>query len=183
MNDILFTVIIPTYNRADLILETLQTVWDQSYTNYEIIVIDDCSKDNTAEVLAPFEASGKLKYVKLEKNSERSYARNLGFELAKGDYVTLLDSDDFMNKDCLKDSAEYIKTHPERNDIFQNLYEFVNGKRELVYSPTFPKLDNQYKALSNGNFISCQGIFLSKNVFKKFRFTLDPIMITSEDYE
>jgi glycosyltransferase involved in cell wall biosynthesis len=180
--EILFSIIIPTYNRADLIMETLQTVFDQTYAHYEAIVVDNCSTDNTEEILKPFVTKRKIRYIRHDKNYERSKSRNTGMCAAKGDFLTFLDSDDFMYKDCLKDAADFIYKNPEIK-FFQNLYELVNNNKERIYSYKFPSLNNQYKALANGNFVSCIGGFLHRDIYKEIHFMEDMKMIGSEDYD
>lgn len=177
-----FTVVIPTYNRSHLILPTLETVFNQTYRNFEIIVVDNCSTDNTVAVLQPFIEANKLILIQHDKNYERSKSRNTGMIHAKGDYVTFLDSDDFMYQNNLQDAANFVQNNPSIK-IFQNLYELVDKEGKRIYSYTFPKLDNQYKALCNGNFMSCIGGFIHKEIYQNFRFDTDPRLIGSEDYE
>src|SRR5689334_10616275 len=159
MDNITFSIIIPTYNRADLIMETLETVFNQSYKNYEILVVDNCSTDSTEQLLQPLVVQGKLRYIRHEKNYERARSRNTGLRNAKGDFVTFLDSDDFLYPACLQDAAAFIQQHPDIK-FFQVLYELVNNQREKIYSYYFPSLRNQYKAIASGNFISCIGGFI-----------------------
>jgi glycosyltransferase involved in cell wall biosynthesis len=87
-----FSIVIPTYNRAHLIGKTIQSVIDQGFTDWELLVIDDGSADNTEEVVKWFNDI-RIKYV-WQKNQERSVARNNGVELAAGEYICFLDSDD-----------------------------------------------------------------------------------------
>jgi glycosyltransferase involved in cell wall biosynthesis len=181
-NSLLFTIVIPTYNRGTLILDTLETVLGQSYRNFEIIVVDNYSTDNTDEVLKPFVDKGLIRYIKHDKNYERAKSRNTGMQNAKGDFLTLLDSDDFMYVDCLKDAAEYVLNHPDIK-VFQNKYELVNEKREKIYSYGFPSLENQYKALCSGNFMACIGGFLHREVYTKIQFDTTRELTGSEDYE
>jgi glycosyltransferase involved in cell wall biosynthesis len=180
--DILFSIVIPTYNRADLIMETLESVYCQSYKNYEVIVVDNCSTDHTETLLAPLVKEGKLTYIRHDRNYERSKSRNTGMRNASGDYLTFLDSDDFMYPNCLQDAANYIKQKPDIK-FFQNLYELVDNQRQKIYSYHFPSLENQYKALATGNFISCIGGFLHKEVYQSIAFMEDAKMIGSEDYD
>src|SRR6266498_1233881 len=142
---ILFSIVIPTYNRADLITETIRSVLEQTYRNFEIIVVDNCSADNTAEVLQPFVDADQVRFLRNEKNYERAYSRNRGIANAKGDFLSLLDSDDFMYPTCLQDAYEFICNHPGIK-VFQNLSELVNDKKEKISKISFPKLKNQYKA-------------------------------------
>ena len=94
------SVIIPAYNRADLIEETLDSVFAQTYRDYEIIVVDDGSTDDTRAVLAPLAAAGKLRYT-YQENAGLPAARNTGIRMAAGQYVAFLDSDDLFTPDKL----------------------------------------------------------------------------------
>ena len=182
MSNILFSIVIPTYNRADLILETIDSVLTQTYPHYEILVIDNCSTDNTEEVLESLIQQQKIRYIRNEKNYERAYSRNVGLKNATGDFLTLLDSDDFMYKDSLQDAVDFIQQNPAIK-VFHNKYEVVNNNRESIYKMPYTKLDNQYKALCSGNFLSAIGGFIHKEVYSQFSFNLDPKMIGAEDYE
>jgi glycosyltransferase involved in cell wall biosynthesis len=182
MLPIRFSVVIPTYNRATLILETLESVFLQRYRNFEIIVVDNHSSDNTEEVLSPLVQTGRIRYIRHDQNYERSKSRNTGLQHATGDYVTFLDSDDFLYPDCLQDAAAYATAHPDIK-VFHNKYELVNDRREVVYRFRFPSLNNQYKALATGNFLSCIGGFIHRDIYSNIRFNEDPRMIGSEDYE
>lgn len=182
MTDPKFSIIIPTYNRSDLIMETLETVFAQSYRNYEVIVVDNCSTDNTAEILRPLSESGKIRYIIHDRNYERSKSRNTGMQNATGDFVTFLDSDDFIYPNFLQDAADFHKRNPEIK-FFQSLYELVNNNKERIYSYKFPSLKNQYLALASGNFISCIAGFLHRELYQQFRFDENPAIIGTEDYE
>src|SRR5262245_32601052 len=107
--DIFFTIVIPTYNRAQLIDATIQSVLQQTYRNYEVIVVDDGSTDNTEEVVKKYLAPNFI-YYKLE-HGERSAARNFGTSKAKGDYINWFDSDDIMLPNHLEELNKAIKQH------------------------------------------------------------------------
>lgn len=89
------SVIIPTYNRASFIRETLESVLAQTYQNLDIIVVDDGSTDNTATVLADFK--NQIRFFQLDQNRGGPHARNLGFRESVGDYIQFLDSDDLLD--------------------------------------------------------------------------------------
>lgn len=96
------SVIIPLYNGEKFIRKTIQSVLNQTYKDVEIVVADDCSTDNSKEVI--FNEFGdligkKIIYVRNQKNMERSYTRNRGFEVSKGEYVFFLDQDDEWEED------------------------------------------------------------------------------------
>ena len=107
------SVIIPTYNRASLLKEAIQSVLDQTYTDYEIIVVDDGSNDNTDEVVSKLnQSSGKVRYY-YQVNSGRSAARNYGISLAKGEYVAFLDADDKFLPDKLYTEVRALEDNPD----------------------------------------------------------------------
>ena len=87
------SVIIPTYNRANLIGRSIQSVLGQTYRDFEVIIIDDNSTDNTGEVVRSFR-DPRIIYIKLSSNSGVSAARNQGIQMAKGTYIAFQDSDD-----------------------------------------------------------------------------------------
>lgn len=87
------SIIIPTYNRAHLIGRAIQSVLDQTYQDYEIIIIDDGSQDNTKEIIAGI-VDNRMRYIALETNQGVAHARNVGIQEARYDYIAFLDSDD-----------------------------------------------------------------------------------------
>lgn len=177
-----FTIVIPTYNREDLILETLESVFQQTYKNFEIIVVDNCSTDRTIEVLQPLVEQGKIQLIQNAQNLERSRARNVGIKAAKGDYLTLLDSDDFMYPSNLQDAADFIKANKHSN-FFHNYYELVDANLKPLHQYRYPSEGKQLKRLAMGNFISCIGVFMSREVFTNYQFNEDEDILGSEDWE
>ena len=92
------SVIIPSYNRGNLIGDSIKSVLNQTYKNLEVIVVDDGSTDNTKEEIDKIEDE-RVKYIKLIKNGGGSNARNIGIQNAIGKYISFQDSDDFYYKD------------------------------------------------------------------------------------
>ena len=89
----LVSIIMPSYNTAPYIRETIQSVLDQTYQNWELIIVDDCSTDNTDEVVASIKDK-RIRYLKNEKNSGAAVSRNRSLSEAKGRWIAFLDSDD-----------------------------------------------------------------------------------------
>jgi glycosyltransferase involved in cell wall biosynthesis len=177
-----FSVVIPTYNRAPLIDATLASVFSQTYPHYEVIVVDDCSTDNTDEVIAPYVKAGKVRYIKNERNSERAHSRNVGLEAAVGDFATLLDSDDFMYPSNLADAAAFARANPELR-CFHNLYEFVDSDRKPLRHFRLTPLQNQIKAIAMGNFMACVGDFMHRDIYKNYKFDTYLPLSGSEDWD
>jgi glycosyltransferase involved in cell wall biosynthesis len=177
-----FSVVIPTYNRAAFIKPTLQSFLSQTYPNIEIIVVDNCSTDNTDQVLDSFIRAGLIKFIKHEQNFERARSRNTGMKAARGDFLTLLDSDDYMYPNNLADAAKYARTHPDIK-CFHNLFEFVNSGGKVLRRYPMPSLRNQRKAIAGGNFMSCIGDFIHREIYQRYEFDTTPELIGAEDWE
>ena len=99
-NQLLFSIIIPTYNRASILGKTIQSVIDQRYGNWELIIVDDASTDNTKELVETFKDK-RIRYYQKE-HGERSEARNFGFKNAFGTYICFVDSDDLLLEEHLE---------------------------------------------------------------------------------
>jgi len=97
-----FTVIIPVYNRAGTIARAIESVQQQQFSSWELIIVDDGSVDNTLEVVAPYLSDERINYIDQE-NKERSAARNKGIENATGEYICFLDSDDVYYPNHLRE--------------------------------------------------------------------------------
>jgi glycosyltransferase involved in cell wall biosynthesis len=110
------SVIIPTYNRCKFVQEAIDSVLAQTYTNFELIVVDDGSTDGTGEVIQS-KYQGKLIYI-WQKNQGRSKARNLGISISTGKYLAFLDSDDKWHPEKLMNQ---VKSLEER--LFQRLVD------------------------------------------------------------
>lgn len=101
----LVSIIIPGYNRAEYIAETIESVLAQTYRNIEIIVVDDGSTDNTKEIVAEY--LPKVQYI-WQENSERGASRNHGLRLAKGEFISFLDSDDLWLPNKIEEDLEFL---------------------------------------------------------------------------
>jgi len=99
------SIIIPSYNREKLIIKALNSIFAQTYQDFEILIIDDASTDNTKEVIDQLN-NNKVKYFRLEKNSGQCIARNYGIKRATGKYIAFLDSDDEWLPDKLSSQLE-----------------------------------------------------------------------------
>jgi glycosyltransferase involved in cell wall biosynthesis len=176
-----FSIVIPTYNRADLLPRTLETVFAQRYPHWEVIVVDNCSTDNTEAVLAPLVQAGRIRYIRHDRNYERARSRNTGMEQAGGDYLTFLDSDDLMYPGNLADAAAYLAQHPGTK-LFHNLYELVDASGQRLHRYKFPSLRDPRRAIMEGNFLSCIGGFLHRDLYRRYRFDTDPALTGSEDW-
>lgn len=155
MDTISFSVVIPTYNRALLISKTIESVLSQTYSDFEIVIVDDGSTDNTSEVIhRKFSNEKKVRYFKKE-NEERGKARNFGLKKSIGDYVVFFDSDDKMLSNYLSDLATTAK---EGNANFiAAKYIIVNqqGQKVADGNSKYPPGTYGYLDFLKGNFLAC----------------------------
>lgn len=110
MIDGLVSVIMPSWNTSNFIAESIQSVIDQTYENWELIIVDDCSTDNTDEVVAKF-TDKRIRYFKNEKNSGAALSRNRALREARGEWIAFLDSDDLWNPDKLEHQINFMNKH------------------------------------------------------------------------
>src|SRR5262245_14815065 len=117
-----FSIIVPSYNRAAVISRTIDSVLKQDFKDFELIIVNDGGADNTAEVVSKFQDQ-RVKYFE-KANEERGAARNYGIKKASGEYLTFLDSDDFLRPNHLTVAFDYLKKTPDAN-IFSLGYDVV----------------------------------------------------------
>lgn len=107
--DDLVSIVMPSYNTAKYIAETVQSVLAQTYQNWELIIVDDCSTDDTNEVVKPFLRDSRIRYLKNEKNSGAAVSRNRALREAKGKWIAFLDSDDLWMPEKLEKQIAFMK--------------------------------------------------------------------------
>ena len=136
----LISVIIPTFNAANTIKRCVDSVLKQTYNKIEIICCDDCSTDNTVEILNEY-SSPSFKVLVNEKNMRAAFSRNRCIEIAKGDYIAQIDDDDYCAPERIEKQLEFLIEHKEYDFVGSGIYYFdengVWGKslREVGYQP------------------------------------------------
>lgn len=177
--DPFFTVVIPTYNRADFILKSIDSVLKQNFQDFEIIVVDDGSTDNTEEVVRSVN-SDKVTYHK-KKNEERAVARNTGTQLGKGKYVNFFDSDDLLYPNHLEEASKVIQKY-NNPEFFHLGYDVKYPDGTLLYKTDNLEGDLNDK-LIKGNFLSCNGVFVRRDIALQYPFNPDRDLSATEDFE
>ena len=119
-----FSIIIPVYNIEQYIKECLDSVFNQSFQNFEVIVVNDGTKDNSMDIVKNY----NVKIIN-QKNKGLSSARNHGVQLAKGKYILFLDSDDYLEKDTLKEIHKSLKNNP---DIVRFQIQEINENHKIT---------------------------------------------------
>lgn len=162
------SVIIPTYNRAHLIGRAIQSVLNQTYREFEIIVVDDGSTDNTEEVVKSFNDE-RLRYTRHEQNKGAAAARNTGIKIAGGDYIAFQDSDDEWLPGKLEKQIKVFENASSKvGVVYTGILRIQGDKR--VYSPG-PKITQKegdiHNALLAGSFIGTQLALVKRECFDK----------------
>jgi glycosyltransferase involved in cell wall biosynthesis len=179
MSSPFFSIVIPAYNRAHLIPATIRSILRQSYTNYEIIVVDDGSTDDTEKALKPF-LKENIYYFKKE-NAERAAARNFGTAKAKGDYINWFDSDDIMLPNHLQEAASLIEQH-NSPEIFALSFAIVTASFVTIRNVILPYPScNEY--LYKENILACNPVFVKRDIALRFPFNENRMLSASEDYD
>lgn len=130
MQDELVSIIVPVYNTEKFLKDTINTVESQTYTKWELIFVDDCSKDGSVSIIEKAKETDKrIKLIKLKQNSGAAVARNTGIENANGKYIAFLDADDLWEKEKLAKQVKFMQTY--NYEFTFTGYEFVNedGKK------------------------------------------------------
>jgi len=105
----LVSIIMPSYNTGQFIRDTIESVLKQTYSKWELIIVDDCSTDHTDEVIKPYLQDERIKYLKNEKNSGAAVSRNYALREAKGKWIAFLDSDDLWEPDKLQKQISFME--------------------------------------------------------------------------
>jgi glycosyltransferase involved in cell wall biosynthesis len=179
----LVSVVIPTYNHANYLGRALQSVFDQSYTNWEAIVIDNHSTDKTDEVMASI-ADQRIIYLKIHNNGVIAASRNLGIRTAKAEWIAFLDSDDWWTADKLQVCFDSIN---DKVDLIYHDLEIVTDKhrpfsRKIIKSRQV-RTPVLIDLLLKGNAIVNSSVVVRKSVLQQIGGINESMeMIASEDY-
>lgn len=145
----LVSIIMPAYNAENLIEDSINSILSQTYRNFELIVIDDCSKDQTVRIVEQFILKdSRIKIIKNIKNKGVAETRNVGLDQAKGEYVAFLDSDDKWDNNKLEKQLKILKESNDVDVVYGSYYRFnSDGVKNVVKVPNL--LDK--KELLKGN--------------------------------
>ena len=174
----LVSIVTPLYNTEKYIGETIESVINQSYKNWEMIIIDDVSTDNSCKIVEEYIVKDqRIKLLKNKKNSGVSITRNVGIKEAKGKYIVFLDADDLFMPDKLRKQVNFM----EINNFLltQTAYEKVNEDGSLRGIVMFPKLLTYHDSLK-GNLMKCFAVMinqekLGKRYFETYKLSEDHV--------
>ncbi|MGA9377436.1 MAG: glycosyltransferase [Phormidium sp.] len=186
MSEPLVSVIIPAYNAERLILEALMSVKAQTYSNWEIIVVEDASKNRTEEIVQEFIRSvsnHQVKYILHETNKGISATRNTGINNAQGEYIAFLDHDDLWKETHLGSAVSKLES--ESGDLaYSTVQMFEDGTNKLLslWGPEKEEIENFPTSLFARNYIQPSSVVMRKSIIEKVGF-FDPNFRQAEDLD
>lgn len=168
MKDGLVSIITPVYNAEEFIVQTIESVQAQTYSDWELLLIDDCSTDSSAELIRSFtDNDNRIRYVKLNKNSGAAVTRNTGLAMAKGRYIAFLDSDDIWKAQKLEKQMELIKEKDIGFVFTSYRYIMQDGSPMSKVARAPEKID--YNGLLKNTIIGCSTVLIDKKIIGDFR--------------
>lgn len=171
----MISIIIPYFKTEKYIKNCVKSVLSQSYKYWEVIIIDDENSLQSRKLLSQFK-NKKIKIIKNKSNIGVAKSRNKGIDLARGEYISFLDSDDRWHKDKLKKQIDYIKKN--KVDAVYSSYKAFS-KNKFLYKVVSSKILN-YKELIKANPICCSSVMVAKKILLNNKFRN---LKTKEDYE
>ncbi|MCH4896296.1 glycosyltransferase family 2 protein [Marinilabiliaceae bacterium JC040] len=170
----LISVIIPVYNSAKTIRETLNSVIKQTYDNIEVIIIDDCSTDETVKIILDFaKIDTRINLFSLDYNSGAAVARNYGINKAKGQYLAFIDSDDLWLKDKLQKQID--TDYP----FVYTAIKMINDNNEIIKDKLSVPLKVSYNYLLRNTIIVTSSVLINRNIIGDFNM---PLRRSGQDY-
>ena len=162
----LVTIITPAYNCQNHIGETMKSVIEQTYENWEHLVIDDCSKDETRQMILLYaQMDLRIKPIFMDSNAGVAHARNTGILMAQGKYIAFLDGDDLWKRDKLAKQIGFMEQNHYR--FTYSDYDTIDGQGNYIKSIRPKKSRIDYKELLYSNQIACLTVIIDSSVMKK----------------
>lgn len=164
----LVSIITPVYNSNRFIRETVKSVLNQTYSNFELIVVDDHSSDDSLEILTDLaEEDSRVKVFQTPTNSGAAVARNIGLENAQGQFVAFVDSDDIWEKNKLEHQLLFMKEN-QIGFTYTN-FQIVSENNEVLKAVISLPSRLDYKKLLKNTAIACSTVMIDKRIFGDFR--------------
>jgi teichuronic acid biosynthesis glycosyltransferase TuaG len=172
-------IILPNYNKEFFLQETIKSVLSQSYINWKLIIIDNCSTDNSKKIIEKFRVNKKVNIIYLKKNMGASFSRNLGIRLSNSKYMAFLDADDIWTPNKLEGQIKFME---EKNYKFTytNFTPFFEKNKKKIKKKEITTPDNfNFDTFVNNTSINTSSMILSRSIVKTTKF---PKVDTLEDF-
>lgn len=174
----LVSIITPVFNSARFVGKTIKSVIGQSYGDWEMLLVDDCSSDNSADIIAEYALRDKrIRYIRLEQNMGAAAARNRGLDEARGRYIAFVDADDLWMADKLDEQLKLIKQ--KNAGLTFTAIEIIDENGDIVKPKRRVKPVIDYRFLLANTMIACSSVVIDRMVTGDF---LMPLVRKGQDY-
>lgn len=171
MQEGLVSIVTPVYNAERFIKETIDSVISQTYSNWELILVDDCSSDSSADIISEYiKKDDRIKYIKNEVNSGAAVSRNNGIEASKGQYIAFVDSDDVWENEKLEKQLEFMKKNSYPFTFTSYRYVLEDGTITDKTARAIEKIN--YNGLLKNTVIGCSTVIIDRMIVGDFRMPL-----------
>ncbi len=170
------SVVLPTYNRAHLLPRAIESVLAQTYTDFELIVVDDGSRDDTPDVMARY-TDPRVRYVRYEPNQGANHARNVGVREARARFVAFQDSDDdWFPEKLARNMAVFETAGPEVGVVYSGYWKYTDANDTRIYIP-LPWVKQRegwvHEELLRNNFVTTQSAVVRRECFDRSGYWLE----------
>ncbi|MBS5788574.1 MAG: glycosyltransferase family 2 protein [Clostridioides difficile] len=171
MNEPLVSIITPVYNSEQFLSETIESIQNQTYKNWQLLLIDDCSTDNSSKIIREYqEHDSRIKYIKLKRNSGAAVSRNKGLRCSEGRFVAFVDSDDLWNSRKLEKQVGLMLKENIGFTFTSYRYMKEDGTKTNKVARTPEKID--YEGLLKNTIIGCSTVVIDRNILGDFEMPL-----------
>ncbi|MDG6218134.1 MAG: glycosyltransferase [Candidatus Thermoplasmatota archaeon] len=178
------SVIMPVYNNEKYLRESIESILNQTYTNFEFIIIDDCSSDSSWDIIQIYsEKDPRIIPIKNEKNLKIPKTRNKGIKISKGKYIVVQDGDDVSCPDRIEKQVEFMEKHTEYGALGSNMYVIDSNSEvigERIYINDFKKIK---KAITRYNPIAQPSVIIRNSLLKNEIGNYNEDLIRCSDYD
>ena len=176
-NEILISVVMPNYNGYRFVEQAIDSVLSQTYKNFELLVVDDYSKDDSLSLIQQkAQSDNRIRVIALEHNAGVANARNVGIKEAKGEYIALLDNDDLWTEDKLE---RQLLIAQKGADIVYCSYDFIDEQNRSIKKPFVVPQQTDFNKMLTSSVISCSTSFIKTELMQAHPFNAD---FYHEDY-
>lgn len=177
MSEYLVSIVTPVYNSEKFISETIDSIQNQTYKHWELILVDDCSSDNSYDIISKYiKYDKRIRYIKLEKNSGAAVSRNTGIKNARGRFIAFLDSDDIWLPEKLEKQLKYMLDKKIGFTFTSYRYMKEDGTKTNKVAKAPYKIN--YNGLLKNTIIGCSTVVLDRQIVGDF---LMPLVRKGQD--
>ncbi|MGE7914516.1 glycosyltransferase [Lysinibacillus xylanilyticus] len=178
------SIILPVYNSELFVQQAIESVLKQTYTQIELIVVDDGSTDNTKQILSGYESNPKVHIISLEKNSGVSEARNIGIQESKGEYVAFIDADDLYMPNKVEEQVNVFKHNKSIDFVFNDIMVIDNDNKKVNELQSYFQPKNILLELCFRQIIPAPACIMVKRDFlDRFNIMFNKDLKYAEDYD